>query len=135
MWLSAAMSAMCQEIPAWNTMHGCLEYLAEVQPDIQLFICALNQLISRQSVLKIIVRCRPTYTTRSIFMLYTSSFYEITPICSVDLQIKLNQNKTLTCKQLTVLTGWFLVSVSFMDFSIHCGCTAGYTHSHCCLTD
>lgn len=68
-------------------------------------------------------------------MLYTSSFYKIALICLVDLQIKVNQNKTLTCKQLTVLTGWSLVSVSFMDFSIHCGFTAGYTHSHCCLTD
>lgn len=132
MWLSAAISAMCQEIPAWNTMHGCHQLKYKI---FSYFLVLLNQLISRQSVLKIIVHRRPTYTTRSIFMLNTSSFYKITPICSVDLQIKVNQNKTLTCKELTVLTGWSLVSVSFMDFSIHCGFTAGCTHSHCCLTD
>lgn len=100
---------------------------AKVQ-NIQLFfLVLLNQLISRQSILN---SSLPPYVHDEVH------FYVIHQLILQDrTNIKVNQNKTLTCKQLTVLTGWSLVSVSFMDFSIHCGFTAGYTHSHCCLTD
>lgn len=132
MWLSAAISAMCQEIPAWNTMHGCHQLTYKI---FSYFLVLLNQLISRQSILN---SSLPPYVHDEVYFYVIhcySSFYKIALICLVDLQIKVNQNKTLTCIQLTVLTGWSLVSVSFMDFSIHCDFTAGYTHSHCCLTD